>query len=142
VTVETVDNGAKFRLNKSKDKSKKYDSDESDSFESESVTIKQKSKQKKWLYPEKYDSTTPLSIFLTNVKSCAAYNDLTDNDKVAHVRLRLVGTASHVLSGGINAIPTYNDLVEQLEKRFGTKDQSARYRSQLKGRRKKISTEK
>jgi len=49
------------------------------------------------------------------------------------VRLRLVSTAAHVLSGGINAIPTYSDLVEKLEKRFGTKDQSARYRSQLKG---------
>jgi len=51
------------------------------------------------------------------------------------VRLKLAGTAAHVLSGGINAVPTYSDLVEKLEKRFGTKDQSARYRSQLKGRR-------
>jgi len=40
-----------------------------------------------------------------------------------------------VLSGKINAVPTYCDLVEKLEKRFGIKDQSARYRSQLKGRR-------
>jgi len=40
-----------------------------------------------------------------------------------------------VLSGGINAVPTYSDLVEKLDKRFGTKDQSARYWSQLKGRR-------
>jgi len=69
------------------------------------------------------------------VESCSAYNDWTDNYKLAHVLLRLVGTAAHVLSGGINAIPTYNDLVEKLEKRFGTKDQSTRYRSQLKGRR-------
>jgi len=37
-----------------------------------------------------------------------------------------------VLSGGINAV---GYLVEKLEKRFGTKDQPARYRSQLKGRR-------
>jgi len=72
---------------------------------------------------------------LANVESCSAYNDWTDNDKLAHVRLRLVGTAAHVLSGGTSAIPTYSDLVEKLEKRFGTKDQSARYCSQLKGRR-------
>jgi len=51
------------------------------------------------------------------------------------VRFRLAGTAAHVLSGGINAAPTYSDLVEKLEKRFGTKDQSAMYWSQLKGRR-------
>jgi len=89
------------------------------------------------LYLEKYDGTTPLSFFLTNVESCAAYNAWTDNDKLAHVRLRLVGTASHVLSGVINAIPTYSDLVEKLEKRFGTIDQSARYRIQLKGRRRR-----
>jgi len=35
--------------------------------------------------------------FLTNVESCASYNDLNDDDKLAHVKLRLVGTASHVL---------------------------------------------
>jgi len=87
------------------------------------------------LYPEKYDGITPLSFFLTNVESCAAYNVWTENDKLAHVRLRLAGTAAHVLSGRIITVPTYNDLVEKLEKRFGTKDQSARYQSQLKGRR-------
>jgi len=63
------------------------------------------------------------------------YNDWTENDKLAHVRLRLAGTAAHELSGGINAVPTYSDLVEKLEKRFRTKDQSGRYRSKLKGRR-------
>jgi len=66
-------------------------------------------------------------------------NDWTENDKLAHVKLRIAGTAAHVLSGGINAVPTYSDLVEKLEKRFGTKDQSARYRSQLKGRRRQKS---
>jgi len=81
------------------------------------------------------NSTTPLALFLTNVESCAIYNDWTENDKLAHVRLRLAGTAAHVLSGGIIAVPTYSDLVEKLEKLFGTKDQSARHRSQLKGRR-------
>jgi len=72
---------------------------------------------------------------LANVDSCANDNDWTDNDKLAHVRLGLIGTAAHVLSGGNSTIHTYNDLVEKLEKRFGTKAQSARYRSQLKGRR-------
>jgi len=124
------------RLKMPKEKNKNCDSEEIDS-ESESVTIKRKSRrtQKKWLYPEKYDGTTPLPLFLANVESCANYNDWTDNDKLAHVRLRLIGTAAHVLSGGGSAIHTYNDIVEKLEKRFGTKDQSARYRSQLKGRR-------
>jgi len=74
---------------------------------------------------------------LTNVESCAVYNDWTDNEKLAHVRLRLAGTSAHVLSDGINAVglPTYSDLVEKLEKRFSTKDKSSRYRSQLKGSR-------
>jgi len=141
VTVETVDKIVKFRHKKSKDKSKKDDSDESESFEAESVTIKRKSKRglKKWLYPEKYDDTTSLFRFLANVESCSAYNDWTDNDKLAHVRLRLVGTAAHVLSGGISAIPSYSDLFEKLEKRFGTKDRSARYRSQLKSKRRQMN---
>jgi len=69
VTVETVNKSVKFRLKNSKNKSKKNDSEESDSSEAESVTIKRKSKriQNKWLYPEKYDGTTPLSLFFTNV---------------------------------------------------------------------------
>jgi len=48
------------------------------------------------------------------------------------VRQRLVGTAAHVLSGSNSTIPTYSDLVKKLEKRFGKKKQSAKYRSQLK----------
>jgi len=138
VTVETVDKSVKFRLKMSKEKQKKDESDKSDSSESESVTIKHNFKrtQKKWLYPEKCYGITPLSLFWTNVESCAVYNDWTDNDKLAHVRLRLAGTAAHVFSGGINAVPTYSDLVKKLKKRFGTKYPSARYRSQLqKGRR-------
>jgi len=91
------------------------------------------------LYFEQYDGTSLLPLFLANVKSCATYNDWTDNDKLAHVRLRLVGTAAHVLSGGSSTIPIYNDLVEKLEKRFYTKDQSARYRSQLKSRRRQTN---
>jgi len=137
VTVKTVNKSVKFRLKKSKDKAKKDDSGESDSSESESVTIKRKSKktQKKWLYPEKYVGTTPLPLFLANVESCANYNDWTDNDKLVHMRLRLIGTAAHVHSGGNTTIFTYSDLVEKLKKRFGTKDQSAMYISQLKGKR-------
>jgi len=76
---------------------------------------------------------------LANVESCSAYNDWTDNDKLAHVQLKLVGTAAHVLSGGISAIPSYSDLFEKLEKRFGTKDRSARYRSQLKSKRRQMN---
>jgi len=66
------------------------------------------------LYPEKCDGTIPLALFLTNVETCTIY--WTDNDKLAHVRLNLVGTAAHVLSGGLNATPTYSDLVEKLKK--------------------------
>jgi len=77
VTVETVDKSVKFRL-RSKDWNKTDDSNESDS-DSESVTIKRQFRKthKKWLYPEKYDGTTPLAFFLTNVESCAKYNDWT-----------------------------------------------------------------
>jgi len=134
--VESVDKIVKCRLKRPKEKNKIGNSEEIDS-KSESAAIKHPSKNrhKKWLYPENYDSTTPLPLFLANVESCANYNDWTNIDKLAHVRLRLVGTAAHALSGGNSTITTYSDLVEKLKKRFGTMDQSARYRSQLKGRR-------
>jgi len=115
----------------------KIDNFEEIDSESESAAIKHSAKKndKKWLYTKKYDGTTPLALFFTNVESCAAYNDWTENDKFAHVRLSLVGTAAHTLSGGIIATPTYSNLAEKLKVRFGTKDQSVMYRSQLKGRR-------
>ena len=43
---------------------------------------------KKWLLPEKYDGTTPLAIFLTQMDTCAAYNKWDDADKLAHMRSR------------------------------------------------------
>jgi len=48
--------------------------------------------------------------------------------------LALRGTAAHVLDGGFPPNAKYGDLVEKLEKRYGTIDQSARFRNQLRGR--------
>jgi len=74
VTVETVDKSVKFRLKKSEDKTKNDDSDKSDSSESVTIECKSKRTQRKWLYPERYDGTTPLSLLLTNVESkCAPW---------------------------------------------------------------------
>jgi len=89
--VETVDKIVKRRLKRPKEKNKICNSEEIDS-ESDSAAIKHPSKErhKKWLYSENYDGTTPLPLFLANVESFANYNDWTNNDELAHVRLRLV----------------------------------------------------
>jgi len=70
VTVDTVNKRFKFNLKKSKNKSVTDNSSGSDS-ESESVTIKRQSRttRKKWLYPQKYDGSTPLHLFLSNVET-------------------------------------------------------------------------
>jgi len=48
--------------------------------------------------------------------------------------MKLHGNAAHVLDGGFPDDASYADLVAKLERRFGTKDQAALYKTQLKSR--------
>jgi len=36
--------------------------------------------RKKWLYPDKFDGSTPLNLLLTSVEICASYNNWDDRD--------------------------------------------------------------
>ena len=89
---------------------------------------------KKWLLPEKFDGSTPLSIFLTQMDTCAVYNGWSDSDKLAHMRLALRGNAAQLLSTQAD-ISTYSKLVERITMRFGTDGQSSLFKAQLRARR-------
>jgi len=91
----------KRSIEKSKKDRKKSSSDDSGnediSFEEEKPggrNSKGKSKasnHRKALLPERYDGTTPLTIFLTQLESCAKYNEWILEGKATHLTLVLKG---------------------------------------------------
>jgi len=50
---------------------------------------------------------------------------------LVHVKIKLHGNVAHALDGGFPDDVSYADLVTKLERRFGTKDQAALYKTQL-----------
>jgi len=52
---------------------------------------------KKWLTLEKFDGTTPLSIFLNQLDTCARYKGWNLEDKTSHLRVSLKGNAAYII---------------------------------------------
>jgi len=90
---------------------------------------------KKWLVLEKFDGTTPLSIFLNQLDTSAKYNGWNLADKAAHLRVSLKGNAAYIINDENLEGASYQRLIKQLKSRFGTKGQSSLYHSHLRTRR-------
>jgi len=90
---------------------------------------------KKWLTLEKFDGTTPLSIFLNQLDTCARYNGWDLEDKPSHLRVSLKGNAAYIIDDENLEGASYQKLIKRLKGRFGTEGQSSLYRSQLRTRR-------
>jgi len=101
-----LDKKRKSEKNSKKDK-KKSSSDDSGDNDSDLEEEKPKggnSKEKsrasihrKALLPERYDGTTSLTIFLTQLESCAKYNEWSTEDKATHLRVNLKENASYII---------------------------------------------
>ncbi len=89
---------------------------------------------RKWLLPEMFDGSTPLSIFLTQMDTCAVYNGWSNNDMLAHMRLPVRDNAAQLLSTQAD-ISTYSKLVERITTRFETDGKSSLFEAQLRARR-------
>jgi len=140
---------------KSKKQKRESSSEESEDDETESEDEEKKSKKdkkrgspksnSKALLQERYDGTTPLTIFLTQLESCAKYNKWSVKDKATHLRvslkkaihlrLSLKGNASYIIDNETFEDATYEQLVARLKSRFGTEGQSYLYQAQLRIRR-------
>jgi len=90
---------------------------------------------KKWLVLEKFDGTTPLSIFLNQLETCAKYNGWDSDDKASHLRVSLKGNAAYIMDDENLEGASCRKLVKRLKSRFGTEGQSSLYHSQLRTRR-------
>jgi len=78
---------------------------------------------RKWLLPEKFNSTPPLNILLGQFESCAKYNRWSKDDKITHLRVSLKGNAAYILGDGAFTRTSYEKLVTRLKNRFGEEGQ-------------------
>jgi len=90
---------------------------------------------RKSLLPERYNGTIPLTIFLTQLESCARYNIWSVEDKAIHLRVCLNWNAAYIIFYETFEDATYEQLVARLKSRFGTKGQSYLYQARLRVRR-------
>jgi len=84
---------------------------------------------KKWLVLEKFDGTTPLSIFLNQLDTCARYNGWDLEDKASYLRVSLKGNAAYIIDDENLEGASCRRLIKSLKSRFGTEGQSSLYRS-------------
>jgi len=118
------------------------DGDDSGSSESDVATKRKSEKKKqgnsrhfkKWLTLEKFDGTTPLSIFLSQLDTCVKYNGWDVEDKASHLRVSLKGNAEYIIDDENLEGASYPKLIKRLKSRFGTEGQSSLYRSQMRTR--------
>jgi len=116
---------------------------EDDDIETEKEDKKERKKKRsssprgcrKALLPERYDGTAPLTIFLTQLESCARYNKWSMEDKAIHLRVSLKGNAAYIIDDETLEDATYEQLVVRLKSKFGTEGQSYLYQARLRQRR-------
>ena len=90
---------------------------------------------KEWIKLERYDGSTSLDTYLAHFQNCNDYNGWNEADRIAHLRASLFGNAAQVLWGLTAAEITFDGLSEKLKQRFGNAGQTAKYRAELRARR-------
>jgi len=101
--------------------SENSDSEDSEKRSSEKARKKEGRHFKKWLTLKKFDGTTPLSIFLNQLDTCARYNGWNEEDKASHLRVSLKGNAAYIIDDENLEEASYNKLIKQLKEplRYG-----------------------
>ena len=76
-----------------------------------------------------------MDTYLAHFQNCNDYNGWNKADRIAHLRASLFGNAAQVLWGLTAAEITFDGLSEKLKQRFGNAGQTAKYRAELRARR-------
>jgi len=82
----------------------------------------------------RYDGSQPLETFLAKFDNCCQYYNWSEREKVCHLRNALEGRAGAVLLE-TKRQDTVDQLIQLLKSRFGSQDQTERFRIELKARR-------
>ena len=84
---------------------------------------------------EHFDGSAQVESFVTKFEICASHNNWSESEKMANLQCTLTGNAAQILwDMGAEGV-TSAELVNQLRTRFGSANQTALYRTQLKCRR-------
>lgn len=87
----------------------------------------------------RYDGRNePLESFLAKFESCARYVGWTENDKRFQLQMCLTGAAAQILCE-VAETDSVDKIVQVLRNRFGNLNQSERFRTELKTRRRKAN---
>jgi len=86
----------------------------------------------KFIKPPHYDGSTPVEIYLAKFNRASAYNNWTSKDKVFHLT-NLLTEAAELLIDHEHEL-TYDQLVDKLRQRYGSKEQHQMFKSQLEDR--------
>jgi len=85
--------------------------------------------------PDKYDGTSSFETFIVKFENCADFNEWSTKEKLAHLWSSLQKEAAQLLWGAHGL--TYEELVNRLRQRFGSKDMEERFQTELRCRRRK-----
>ena len=99
---------------------------------SQSLSIKDRRDMKL----ERFDGTVRVESFLAKFKICSRHNRWNEADRMDNLQCALTGEAAQILwDMGADGVKTSKDLIRQLQARYGSANQTALYRTQLKFRR-------
>ena len=99
--------------------------------------IREKDQVRKMMYPEKFDGTTSVNTFLTQFTICAEHNKWDEKEKKSFLLTSLRVTEADLLSDSLEEGWSYEEIVDQLDKRFGVRNQAVTFRAMLRNRRRK-----
>jgi hypothetical protein len=111
--------------------------DDDDDDDDVVVTDGRNQPHRRTVLPDKFDGTVNLRTYLDQFQLTASYNCWSNRDKANFLLMSLRGSASQCVSECVRRQASFSQVVDTLEKRFGTKDQDAAYRAQLKARRRR-----
>ena len=84
---------------------------------------------------DKYDGSTCIEAYLIRFESIAEYNEWKEKDKVIHLKAALKGGAENLLWESKGA--SFEEIVEKLRRRYGSRDLHEKYRVELKYKKRK-----
>ena len=94
-----------------------------------------RSSRSQFVKPDKYDGTTDFHTFLCKFRSCAKFNRWSEEERLAHLWASLQRDAAQLLWDSDNL--SFDELVEKLKQRFGSRGMEARYQTELRCRRRR-----
>ena len=87
------------------------------------------------IIPDRFDGSIPWRDYKEHFEACAAIDDWADKEKARFLAASLKGVAQQVL--GDKSEPSYHELMQLLERRFGPGQRAEVYLAELRGRQRK-----